>query len=146
MVSSTFKRLDLFIAKIMHYNFLSLIVSFSIPKIWLQIFIEWSTSANSDISRFWLIYLTTYPKIWLYLWTFPKENKNVLNIIRELVIGKGDLKERDAARFVRDQESQLKQLLREIERQNPTMIPALVNPEPLLAKDVTRQQFSSFFQ
>jgi len=66
---------------------------------------------------------------------FAKENKNVLNIIRELVIGKGDLKERDAARFVREQESQLKQLLREIERQNPTMIPALVNPEPLLAKE-----------
>ena len=66
----------------------------------------------------------------------PKENKNILNKIRELVIGKGDLKERDAARFVREQDSQLKQLLREIERQNPTMIPALVNPGPLLAKEV----------
>ena len=59
-----------------------------------------------------------------------------MNKIRELVIGKGDLKERDAARFVREQESQLKQLLREIERQNPTIIPALVNPGPLLAKEV----------
>ena len=67
---------------------------------------------------------------------FPKENKNVLNKIRELVIGKGDLKERDAARFIREQESELKQLLREIERQNPTMIPALVNPGPLCAKEV----------
>ena len=75
---------------------------------------------------------------------FPKENKNVLNKIRELVIGKGDLKEKDAARFVREQESQLKQLLREIERQNPTMIPALVNPGPLLAKEVT--EFSNFVQ
>ena len=107
------KRLDLFIAIILHYNFLSLVSSsISISNIWLQIIIDWVVLPHSDIPRFWLIYLTTYPKIWLYLWTFPKENKNVLNIIRELVIGKGDLKERDAARFVREQESQLKQLLR----------------------------------
>merc|ERR1712029_509170 len=33
-------------------------------------------------------------------------------------------------------ESQLKQLLREIERQNPVIIPALLNPEPLLSKEV----------
>ena len=44
--------------------------------------------------------------------------------------------EREIAKFVRDQESQLRQLLREIERQNPTMIPALINPEPLLAREV----------
>ena len=36
----------------------------------------------------------------------------------------------------RDQKSQLMQLLREIERQNPSMIPALVHPEPLLDKDI----------
>ena len=37
---------------------------------------------------------------------------------------------------IRDQKSQLMQLLREIERQNPSMIPALVHPEPLLDKDI----------
>ena len=104
------KRLDLFIAKIINYNFLSLMSS-SISNIWIQILIEWSYLIQISLDFDWYT-LTTYTKIWLYLWTFPKENKNVLNIIRELVIGKGDLKERDAARFVREQESQLKQLLR----------------------------------
>ena len=52
----------------------------------------------------------------------------------EVPLGKANLKESETALFLKDQMGQLMRLLWEIERQNPTMIPALFNPEPLLAK------------
>ena len=64
------------------------------------------------------------------------ENQNVLDLIRENIIGKANLNESETALFVKNQEGQLMRLLWEIERQNPTMIPALFNPEPLLDKEV----------
>ena len=38
--------------------------------------------------------------------------------------------------YFREQESQLNHLLREVASQNPTMIPALIYPEPLLEKKI----------
>ena len=64
------------------------------------------------------------------------ENQHILDSIRENIIGKANLKESETALFLKNQVGQLMQLLWEIERQNPTMIPALFNPEPLLDKEV----------
>ena len=63
-----------------------------------------------------------------------EKNKHILDSIRENIISKANLKESETALFLKDQMGQLMRLLWEIERQNPTMIPALFNPEPLLAK------------
>ena len=64
------------------------------------------------------------------------EEEDSLDMVYEYVCGFEYFEKKSVGKMLRDQFSQIIGILREIDTQNPTMLKALLNPEPLLSKGI----------